>query len=118
MNEQHADLNGRAVLVFGASGALGAGVCAAFTVAGAVVTVADRRRPDPAVEVAGVGYQEADVTDDASLSALFDRGPAPWAVVNTVGGFAPRRPLDELDPAELTRQLELNLVSAALVTKH
>lgn len=118
MNEQHTDLNGRTVLVLGAAGALGAGLCAAFAAAGAVVTGADRVRPDPAAAVAGVSYEAADVTDDAALAALFGRGPAPWAVVNTVGGFAPRRPLDELDPSELTRQLQLNLVSAALATKH
>jgi NAD(P)-dependent dehydrogenase (short-subunit alcohol dehydrogenase family) len=39
-------------------------------------------------------------------------------VVNTVGGFAPQRPLAELNPAELTGQLTLNLVTAALITKH
>ena len=39
--------------------------------------------------------------------------PRPWAAVNTVGGFAPNRPLAELDPDELTGQLQLNLVSAA-----
>jgi len=39
-------------------------------------------------------------------------------VASTVGGFAGHRPLSELDPAELTAQLSLNLVSAALVTKH
>jgi len=42
----------------------------------------------------------------------------PWAVINTVGGYAPHTPLSELDPAELTGQLSLNLVTAALVTKH
>jgi NAD(P)-dependent dehydrogenase (short-subunit alcohol dehydrogenase family) len=118
MNEQHADLNGRAVLVLGAGGALGAGLCAAFAAAGARVTGADRIEPDPAAAVTGVSYETADVTDDASVAALLDRGPAPWAVVNTVGGFAPRRPLAELDPAELAAQLQLNLVTAALATKH
>jgi NAD(P)-dependent dehydrogenase (short-subunit alcohol dehydrogenase family) len=56
--------------------------------------------------------------DDAAMGALFDDGPAPWAVINTVGGFAARTPLTELDPAVLTGQLELNLLTAALVTKH
>ena len=56
--------------------------------------------------------------DDAALAALFDQGPPPWAVVNTVGGFAAHAPLAELDPVVLKGQLELNLVSAALVTKH
>ena len=53
-----------------------------------------------------------------AVRELFDSRPAPWAVVNTVGGFAPRRPLAELDAAELNYQIELNLVTAALVTKH
>ena len=66
----------------------------------------------------GVRYQTVSVLDDAALGALFDAGPVPWAVINTVGGYAPHAPLDELDPAELTGQLNLNLVSAALVTKH
>jgi NAD(P)-dependent dehydrogenase (short-subunit alcohol dehydrogenase family) len=60
-------LDGRAVLVFGASRALGSGITAAFAAAGALVTGADKFVP-------GAG--------------------------------------------ELIRQLELNLVSAALITKH
>jgi NAD(P)-dependent dehydrogenase (short-subunit alcohol dehydrogenase family) len=111
-------LAGRPVLVFGASGALGSGVAAAFAAAGAVVTGADRAVPSGAAVLDAVSYATADVTDDDALRALFDRQPAPWAVINTVGGFAPRRPLAELDAAELNRQLELNLVTAALITKH
>ena len=111
-------LAGRTVLVFGASGALGSGVAAAFAAAGAVVTGVDRAGPSGAAAVDAVSHATADVTDDDALRALFDRQPAPWAVINTVGGFAPRRPLAELDPAELNRQLELNLVTAALITKH
>ena len=118
MNEQYADLNGRAVVVVGAGGALGAGLCAAFAAAGARVTGAELRDPDQVAVVDGVRYEQTDVTDEVSLAALFDRGPAPWAVVNTVGGFAPRRPLAGLDLGELNRQLQLNLVTAALVTKH
>jgi NAD(P)-dependent dehydrogenase (short-subunit alcohol dehydrogenase family) len=107
---------GRGVMVFGASGALGAGLAEAFTAEGAQVTGIDRaapRQPQP-----GVSYRDADVLDDASLGALFDSLPVPWAVVNTVGGFAPHTPLAELDPAVLAGQLQLNLASAALVTKH
>jgi NAD(P)-dependent dehydrogenase (short-subunit alcohol dehydrogenase family) len=111
-------LSGRAVLVFGASGALGAGLAAAFAKAGASVTGADRAVPADGAALDGVSYAAVDVTDDAAVRALFDSRPAPWAVVNTVGGFAPRRPLAELDGAQLARQLELNLVTAALITKH
>ena len=108
---------GRVVLVFGASGALGSGVAAAFAAAGAAVTGADKF-PPAGSSPGTIGRETVDVLDDAGLRALFDAHPAPWAVVNTIGGFAPRRPLAELDAAELTGQLELNLVTAALITKH
>ena len=109
---------GRTVLLFGATGALGAGLAAAFAAAGAVVTGADLHAPGQDRRHDGVRYQTVSVLDDAALGALFDAGPVPWAVINTVGGYAPHTPLDELDPAELTGQVNLNLVSAALVTKH
>ncbi len=115
MDSDYAD---RAVVVFGAAGALGYGAAAAFAEAGAAVTGADRAEPRADRQLAGVRYSAVDVLDDDALAALFDAAPAPWAVINTVGGFAPKRPLAELDAAELTAQLQLNLVSAALVTKH
>jgi len=109
---------GRSVLVFGAAGALGSGLAAAFAQAGAVVTGADMHAPRHGRRHDGVDYQTVSVLDDAALGALFDAVPVPWAVINTVGGYAPHTPLSELDPAELTGQLSLNLVTAALVTKH
>jgi NAD(P)-dependent dehydrogenase (short-subunit alcohol dehydrogenase family) len=112
------DYAGRPVVVFGATGALGHGVAAAFAHAGASVTVGDRAEPPADRQLAGVRYVAVDVSDEAAVARLFDASPPPWAVVNTVGGFAPKRPLAELDPAELAVQLQLNLVTAALITKH
>lgn len=109
---------GRAVLVFGAAGALGSGVAAAFAAAGASVTGVDRAEPAAGRRLDGVRYAAADVLSDEAVGALLDSAPPPWAVINTVGGFAPHRPLAGLDPAELTAQLQLNLVSAAVITKH
>jgi NAD(P)-dependent dehydrogenase (short-subunit alcohol dehydrogenase family) len=105
-------------MVFGAAGALGAGLAAAFAGEGADVIGVDRSVPAGDRHLEGARYHTVDVRDDAALGALFDGGPAPWAVINTVGGFAARTPLTELDPALLTGQLELNLVTAALITKH
>jgi NAD(P)-dependent dehydrogenase (short-subunit alcohol dehydrogenase family) len=113
-----ADLAGRTALVFGAAGALGAGVAAAFVDAGAAVIGVDRADPPHDRHLPGVRYVSADVLDDGELGELFAAVPHLWAAVNTVGGYAPARPLAELDPAELTGQLQLNLVSAALITKH
>jgi NAD(P)-dependent dehydrogenase (short-subunit alcohol dehydrogenase family) len=115
---QDDSLAGRPVLVFGGTGALGAGVAAAFAAAGASVTVVDKAEPGGDRRLVGVQYQAADVLDDGMVRAVFDAGPVPWAVLNTVGGFAPQRPLADLDLAELTGQVELNLVTAALITKH
>jgi NAD(P)-dependent dehydrogenase (short-subunit alcohol dehydrogenase family) len=111
-------LSGRMVVVFGAGGALGAGVAAACAADGATVLGADLVIPAAERRLSGVSYQAVDVLDDAAVAALFDTGPAPWAVLNTIGGFAPSRPLAELDAAELTAQLRLNLVSAAIITAH
>jgi NAD(P)-dependent dehydrogenase (short-subunit alcohol dehydrogenase family) len=108
----------RTVLVFGAAGALGHGIAEAFAGQGASVIGVDRVEPPVDRRLDGVRYLAADVTSDADLGRLFGDGPTPWAVVNTVGGFAPNRPLTELDPAELTGQLTLNLLTAALITKH
>jgi NAD(P)-dependent dehydrogenase (short-subunit alcohol dehydrogenase family) len=108
----------RTVMVFGAAGALGAGLASAFAAEGAALIGVDRAVPAGDRRLAGARYHAVDVLDDGSLAALFDDGPPPWAVVNTVGGFAPYSPLTDLDPAVLAGQLELNLMTAALVTKH
>src|SRR5687767_13167120 len=112
------DYTGRTVVVTGASGALGAGLVTAFVDAGAEVVGVDRAAPDERAAVAGVRYETADLTDDAHVAALLDGVGTPWAVVNTVGGFAPHSLLSELDPEELDQQLHLNLMTAAVVTKH
>jgi len=111
-------LSGRDVVVFGAAGALGSGVAAAFADVGAVVVGADNRLPAAEHQLAGVSYETVDVLDDSEVAALFHATPVPWAVVNTIGGFAPKRPLAELDAGELSKQLSLNLVTAAIITKH
>jgi NAD(P)-dependent dehydrogenase (short-subunit alcohol dehydrogenase family) len=111
-------LSGRDVLVFGATGTLGAAVASIFADTGATVRGVSRAVPETEHQLAGVEYECVDVLDDAALGAYFDAGRPPWAVINTVGGYAPKRLLAELDGAELTKQLELNLVSAALITKH
>jgi NAD(P)-dependent dehydrogenase (short-subunit alcohol dehydrogenase family) len=111
-------LSGRDVLVFGVAGALGSAIAASFAGMGANVRGANRHEPPADRRLAGVTYESVDVTSDEALRLFFDATPAPWAVINTVGGYAPKQPLAELDPADLRQQLELNLVSTALITKH
>jgi NAD(P)-dependent dehydrogenase (short-subunit alcohol dehydrogenase family) len=111
-------ISGRPVLIFGAGGALGAGVAEAFAAAGAQVTGADKVVPPASRRLHGANYEAVDVLDDDAVGRLIDAGPTPWAVLNTIGGFAPARPLAALDRGELIGQLELNLITAALITKH
>ncbi len=111
-------ISGRPVVIFGAGGALGAGVAEAFASAGAQVTGADKVVPPASRRLEGVSYEAVDVLDDDAVGRLIDAWPTPWAVLNTIGGFAPARPLAALDRGELVSQLELNLVTAALITKH
>lgn len=109
------DLTGRHVLITGAQGGLGAGVVTAFLAAGAHVTGTVHSAPkNPAAQVR---YETVDLTSDQDVRALFERIEVPWAVINTVGGFAPQRALAELDEQELHTQLTLNLTTAALITK-
>lgn len=114
-------LAGRPVLVVGAGGALGAGVAAAAVTAGADVVGLDRGVPPADYQQPGVRYHAVDVLDDDAVGTAFASafdGAAPWAVLNVVGGFAGRRPLADFYPVELAAQIELNLTTAALITKH
>jgi NAD(P)-dependent dehydrogenase (short-subunit alcohol dehydrogenase family) len=106
-------------MIMGAGGALGAGLVAAFAAAGASVLGVGRRAGAAQADPPGdIRYCTVDVGDDDALGALFADEPAPWAVINTVGGYAGRTPLTALDPSVLLQQLQLNLLSAAVVTKH
>src|SRR5262249_60733198 len=93
---------GGTVLLFGAGGARGGGLAGAYTQAGPTVPGADKHLPRQDRQLEDVSYHAVDVLDDAALGALFDGVPVPWAVINTIGGFAPHTPLSELDPEELT----------------
>jgi NAD(P)-dependent dehydrogenase (short-subunit alcohol dehydrogenase family) len=110
--------DGKFVIVTGAAGALGGGLCRAFADAGATVTGLDRVTPGADRALDGVRYVAVDLADDAAVGAAFDEAPLPWAVVHTVGGFSPAAPLAELDVEDLNRQLTLNLTTSALVVKH
>jgi len=53
-----------------------------------------------------------------TVAAAFATSPPPQAIVNLIGGYTPPQPLSGLDVSVLRQQLELNLVTAAIVTKH
>jgi NAD(P)-dependent dehydrogenase (short-subunit alcohol dehydrogenase family) len=110
-------LSGRRIVVLGGAGSLGHAVVARFTDDGASVLAADARPPRDEHRQPGVDYVTVDALDEASVAAAFATSP-PHAVVNLIGGYTPPQPLSGLDVSVLRQQFELNLVSAAIVTKH
>jgi NAD(P)-dependent dehydrogenase (short-subunit alcohol dehydrogenase family) len=111
------DLSGRTVVVLGGRGALGRAVVARLRDDGASVVAADARPADDEA-VSGVRHITVDLLDEASVSAALAAVPAPLAVVNVVGGYTPPQAVTDLDVSVLRQQFELNLVTAAIVTKY
>ena len=111
-------LPGRRIVVLGGTGSLGRSVVERFCSDGASVLVADARRPPEADRREDVDYIIVDALDESSVSAALGLAPPPQAVVNLIGGYAPPQPLPELDVGVLRQQFELNLMTAAIVTKH
>src|ERR1700757_106071 len=111
-------LTGRRIVVLGGTGGLGRAVTARFRDDGASVLVADARPPREEHPHQGADYVTVDALDEDSSAAVFAASPPPRAVVNLIGGYTPPQPLSGLDVSVLRQQLELNLVTAAIVTKH
>jgi len=110
-------LSGRRIVVLGGTGGLGHAVTGRLRDDGASVLVADARPPADDRRHRDVEYVTVDVLDEASVAATFTAA-AMASVVNLIGGYTPPQALSELDVSVLRQQLELNLVSAAIVTKH
>jgi NAD(P)-dependent dehydrogenase (short-subunit alcohol dehydrogenase family) len=108
-------LRDQTVVVFGAAGALGSAVVERLHAEGARVVLAERRPPDERTD--DLTYVTVDALDESAVAAVFAE-VSPSGVVNLIGGYAPGQPLRELDVATLRRQFELNLLTAANVTKY
>ncbi|GAA3238343.1 SDR family oxidoreductase [Pseudonocardia petroleophila] len=116
----------RSALVTGASGDIGSAVARALVAEGALVTLVDRdvvAVSELAAELgASARAEPADVTSEAEVeravatAAEFGRGL--HLVFNNAGIEGAVGPLHELDLAELTRVLQVNVVGAAAVLKH
>ena len=119
------DLTGRKALVTGGAQGLGEGMAQALAAAGAHVVVADVQDDiGPKVAEAlgeGHGFVHLDVTDDANWeSAVADAVGQLGGldiVVNNAGVEITSLIVD-LDPAQVRKQLEVNLLGTALGIKH
>jgi NAD(P)-dependent dehydrogenase (short-subunit alcohol dehydrogenase family) len=120
-----ADLNGRKALVTGGAQGLGEGMARALAAAGAKVAVADLQE-DLCLKVAdslGAGhcFVPLDVTDDAgwadAVSRAIDLLGGLEILVNNAG-IEITSLLIDLDAGDARKQLEVNLLGAALGIKH
>jgi NAD(P)-dependent dehydrogenase (short-subunit alcohol dehydrogenase family) len=118
----------KVAVVTGAGSGIGAAVARALAAEGWVVVLAGRR-PDPLAAVAerGAGLAgvldpvPSDVTDEASVRALFDTTVARHGRVdllfNNAGTGAPARSPDEVPLAEWEAVVAVNLTGAFLCTR-
>jgi NAD(P)-dependent dehydrogenase (short-subunit alcohol dehydrogenase family) len=118
----------RIAVVTGAGSGIGAAVAHALAGAGWVVVLAGRR-PDALADVAGRGSAlpggflvvPTDVTDEASVRALFDQAVERHGRVdllfNNAGTGAPARDLDAIPLQEWNAVVAVNLTGAFLCTR-
>ncbi len=119
------DLTGRKALVTGGAQGLGEGMAHALAAAGAQVVVADLQE-DLGAKVAeslgeGHGFVRLDVTDDASWEAAVAEATALLGGLDILvnnAGIEITSLIVDLDPDQVRRQLEVNLLGTSLGLKH
>lgn len=121
------DLAGKVALVTGGNGGIGLGMALGLAQAGARVVVAARnaqKSEDAVAQLRSAGSDSfavaADVTDEASVQALFDtvaeRCGRLDILVNNAGTTV-RKPVDQLQLAEWHQVMDTNLTSAFLCSR-
>jgi NAD(P)-dependent dehydrogenase (short-subunit alcohol dehydrogenase family) len=123
------DLSGRKAFVTGGAQGLGEGMAQAMAAAGATVMIADLQ-DDLGAKVAeslsnfggdGHGFVHLDTTDDANwesaMATAVDQLGGLDIVVNNAGVEITSLIVD-LDPADVRKQLDVNLLGTALGIKH
>ena len=110
------DLAGRAALITGASGALGAAVTQSFRDAGMKVAAVSTKWPAGTGTTPSFLPLSADLTVPAEAVSLVDRTVAAFGtldvLVHLAGGFAGGRPLEETPDEEWDHMWNLNLRTA------
>ena len=118
------DFDGAVVLVTGASGALGSGICEAFERAGATVHATDLVAPDDEDSLLDSysEFHEADFTDESDVervvSEVVDAEGRLDALCNIAGMWQGGQPMDETETDEFETVFDVNLKTMFLASKH
>ena len=114
-----AGTDGRVVIVTGAAQGLGAAVCQRLHDDGWIVIAADVRAMSP--DTACTNSTTCDVADPSQVQALIEgtvrRHERIDAIVNNAGIGGPSAAVVDMDPADFTRVLEVNLLGPFLVSR-
>ncbi|PTA68405.1 SDR family NAD(P)-dependent oxidoreductase [Deinococcus arcticus] len=108
------------VLIFGATGGIGAATARAFAQAGATLTLSgrDEARLQALAGELGAQARPADLGYESHVRALFEELPAPLDTLVYAAGAAHPEPLAGADPAQVRAVWNANYFGALWVLKH
>src|SRR5687767_12690841 len=110
----------------GAKGQVGEAVAAALAARGDTVLIVSRSAKDASARAAELGPNvrgfDCDLADPTSVAKLVDlvrreSGDKLDTLVNLAGGFGASGPLASSDPAQVSKQLEINYTTAYVTTR-
>lgn len=110
---------GAHVLVTGGTSGIGAAIAAAYRAAGASVTITGTRGSagDYDDDLSGYRYLQLDVEDSASVDAVAAAQQSLDILVNNAGFALPSIGLDEYEPDNFARAVNMHLISAYRMAK-